>query len=276
VARAHRRSTAELSDLTERARASLAAPDAPTTLGELAARLEVPCDRALAETVVDRRLKGDALRFALKARRGAAGVAPDEPVYARAALDDAALAHVLEFLLRRARGASTAFSPSDLAKKLRGNDKSPRVKWLRASLQAALEDDTLPPGFGAVRRNAAWVLFRLEDLRSSGRARPRRAETTGAPRRDVEGRDFADAFERAFAELAQAGRGLNFVKLHALRAALPGYDRAAFDAGLRELRLAGRFALDPAEGTHDRLTDEERASGITEGGSRLVYCRRVG
>lgn len=266
-------SAAELGARADRARSALTAADAPSTLGELADRLEVPCDEVLGEKVVDLRLKDEALRFALKAKKGSArAVSPGEPVYARSALGGSALAHVLEHLLRHARGSSTAFSPTDLAERLRGGPSGPRGKWFLSTLRSALEAAELPSGFGAVRRNNAWVLFRLEDLVSSGRTSRTpavQAETPPSPS------GFAAAFDRAFDALDGEGRRLNYVKLHALRAALLDHDRAAFDAGLRQLRLAGRYALDPAEGTHDRLTDEERAAGIHEGSTRLVYCRRI-
>jgi hypothetical protein len=80
--------------------------------------------------------------------------------------------------------------------------------------------------------------------------------------------DFAAAFDR----LDRQAGGHNLVSLVALRQALP-LDRAAFDAGLGQLRRAGRFTCSAAEGRHG-LTAEERAAGIAEDGALLLYVSR--
>jgi hypothetical protein len=64
----------------------------------------------------------------------------------------------------------------------------------------------------------------------------------------------------------------NFVSLVDLRRALP-MDCAAFDAALQELRRAGRYTLSGAEGRHG-LTPDERAAGISEQGTLLLYVSR--
>jgi hypothetical protein len=50
-------------------------------------------------------------------------------------------------------------------------------------------------------------------------------------------------------------------------------DRAAFDTGLHQLRVAGRYSLSAAEGRHG-LSPEEREAGITEDGTLLLYVSR--
>ncbi len=84
--------------------------------------------------------------------------------------------------------------------------------------------------------------------------------------------DFAASFTAAFDRIDRERGSHNFVSLVLLRQAVPA-DRAAFDAGLRELRVAGRFTLSGAEGRHG-LTAEEQAAGIREDGSLLLYASR--
>jgi hypothetical protein len=84
--------------------------------------------------------------------------------------------------------------------------------------------------------------------------------------------DFRAAFEEAFGRLDREGGGHNFVSLIALRQALP-VARADFDRELRQLRQAGRYTLGAAEG-RDGISPEERAAGITEEGSLLLFVSR--
>jgi hypothetical protein len=88
------------------------------------------------------------------------------------------------------------------------------------------------------------------------------------------GDTFANDFDGAFRELdAKSGRR-NFVKVYELRQALAQYSRAAFDAGLKQLRLANRYTMDSVFGANASLTEAERAAGIQEGQSLLVYVSR--
>ncbi|MGE0755887.1 MAG: hypothetical protein AB7F89_01195 [Pirellulaceae bacterium] len=82
---------------------------------------------------------------------------------------------------------------------------------------------------------------------------------------------FARDFERAFRDIDGSTGGRNFVRLHSLRRAVPQYSREAFDAGLRQLRLADEYSLETSHGGGARLTDEEREAGIQEGSSLFVY-----
>lgn len=82
----------------------------------------------------------------------------------------------------------------------------------------------------------------------------------------------AQAFEAAFE--AAPGYRHNYVLLADLRAAMPGVSRAAFDAGLNDLRRAKAFSLDSADGRHVQLTPAQLEAGIRECGSNLVYCAR--
>ncbi|WP_437597621.1 hypothetical protein [Sorangium sp. So ce590] len=59
---------------------------------------------------------------------------------------------------------------------------------------------------------------------------------------------FVDRFDAAFSSLARASGRLNYVTLHALRAALPDIPRATFDAELAALRRQRRYSLDPSDG----------------------------
>ena len=84
--------------------------------------------------------------------------------------------------------------------------------------------------------------------------------------------DFAPAFEEAFARLDRQAGGHNFVSLADLRPTV-ACDRQAFDTGLRELRIAGRFTLSAAEGRHG-LSPAEREAAINEDGTLLLFVSR--
>jgi hypothetical protein len=84
--------------------------------------------------------------------------------------------------------------------------------------------------------------------------------------------DFAGAFDEAFNDIDRRKGSHNFAHLLDLRRALP-LARDQFEAGLRELRVAGRYTLSAAEGRHG-ITPEERAAGIVEDGSLLLYVSR--
>ena len=64
------------------------------------------------------------------------------------------------------------------------------------------------------------------------------------------------------------------MKLVDLRRELANFVRERFDAGLRQLRIDREFSLDSHEGLLKPLTPEERAAGISEAGSLLVYVSR--
>jgi len=254
---------------------------APTTFGELADRLGAPANDKLAATLGRQPFAASFKIFNLTKQ-----AKPEAPAYAISALPrPEVLRHVLEYVLGRAQTKSNAaFSAAELQKRVRGASAG---KVLREALQAAFASGELPSGVAALPRKGTVVFFRVADM-VTGRSNPRphssrpptpppSAHSADAPRTDSTPapKDFAPLFDRAFRELDAAGQGLNHVKLHALRQALPQFDRTTFDAELRKLRLAGRYDLNPTEGTHGRLTDEEREAGIVEAGLRLVFCQRV-
>jgi hypothetical protein len=84
--------------------------------------------------------------------------------------------------------------------------------------------------------------------------------------------DFTSLFDEAFARLEREHGSHNHVNLTVLRRAVP-VERAAFDAGLQQLRRAGRYSLSAAEGRHG-LSAEEQDAGIHEDGSLLLFVSR--
>lgn len=143
-----------------------------------------------------------------------------------------------------------------------------------------LEKGTLASAYASLFYEGQRILFRRSDLV------PQIPESAKAemvanekPHTDVSasksaGDTFANDFDSAFRELdAKSGRR-NFVKVYELRQALSQYSRAAFDAGLKQLRLANRYTMDSVFGASASLTEAERAAGIQEGQSLLVYVSR--
>jgi hypothetical protein len=173
---------------------------------------------------------------------------------------------VLTFLLASSRSASAqAFSLNDLKAGLTKPAQGPFV----AALTRQTDTDALPPGVGWIGRKKERLLFRLEDVR--GVRSPAPAPAPARPPAPAAA-DFEAAFDEAFARLDRANGSYNFVSLVDLRRALP-LDRATFDGRLGQLRRAGRYSLAAAEGRHG-LTDEQRAAGITEEGTLLLFVSR--
>lgn len=143
-----------------------------------------------------------------------------------------------------------------------------------------LEKGTLDPAYASLFYEGQRIIFRRSDIV------PQVAESAAAdmaanekPQTVVSASEhaddtFADDFDGAFRELdAKSGRR-NFVKVYELRQALAQYSRAVFDAGLKQLRLANRYTMDSVFGASASLTEAERAAGIQEGQSLLVYVSR--
>jgi len=84
---------------------------------------------------------------------------------------------------------------------------------------------------------------------------------------------FAPAFAAAFDRFDRQRGGVNLVSLVDLRKALPGFSRAAFDAGLLHLRRSGTFTLSAAEGRHG-IDPAERDAAIVEDGTLLPLVAR--
>ncbi|WP_437708430.1 hypothetical protein WMF45_30145 [Sorangium sp. So ce448] len=171
------------------------------------------------------------------------------------------------------------------------------------ALEQRVAERTLPRTIGALPGKKPLFFF-LEDavLPAAGAsARPAAAATDGAARRTaadgaVDGTSdgagnaasrgpgasapggpgapaisFADRFDAAFSSLDRASGRLNYVTLHALRAALPDIPRDTFDTELGALRRQRRYSLDPSDGRHHQMAEAERDAGIMEAGNLLVY-----
>jgi hypothetical protein len=190
---------------------------------------------------------------------------------------------MLEFMLESVRTPSNqAFSAAQLKAKASGKLQQP----FQAALNRQIDEGSLPPSVGWITINRAKKLFLLADLhvgqQQSGVAALRSSEH---PSIRLEGPSadaklvltepvvpFAEAFDRAFDEMDRRAGAHNFVSLVDLRAAL-SVGREAFDCGLQELRLAGRYGLSSAEGRHG-LGAAERGAAITEDGALLLYVSR--
>lgn len=143
-----------------------------------------------------------------------------------------------------------------------------------------LEKGTLAAAYASLFYEGQRILFRRSDLvpqvseaaavEMVANEKPQTVVSASEHADDT----FANDFDGAFRELdAKSGRR-NFVKVYELRQALAQYSRAAFDAGLKQLRLANRYTMDSVFGANASLTEAERAAGIQEGQSLLVYVSR--
>jgi hypothetical protein len=169
---------------------------------------------------------------------------------------------------------SHAFSRDDLKAKL--------IPALRVSfshtLDRSIADGDLPADVAWVGIKGKPYLFFRENIQPASKARATLAQVPtsadpGANGQDHRG-DFASDFTAAFERLDRRNGSTNFVKLSDLRRELAGFGREAFDAGLRQLRLAGKVSLDSHEGLHGSLTAEDREAGVREAGSLLIYASR--
>jgi hypothetical protein len=202
---------------------------------------------------------------------------PDAPIALAADMDHLASSPLLlEFLLRQARKAATqAFTVSKL--------KAGAARKVQKPFQEAVNRQT---GEGTLPPTAAWIsiqgrkqLFLLSDLHTGGgKPVPATPPPTAAPAPINQAApapaavDFGAAFDEAFSQLDRDSGGYNFVNLIALRQALP-VARETFDRELRQLRQAGRYTLSAAEG-RGGISPEERAAGISEEGSLLLFVSR--
>jgi hypothetical protein len=173
----------------------------------------------------------------------------------------AADARVLELALAATRTADNqAVKLADLKKKL---DRKLQPAFDRA-VTAAVAAGALPPTVACLRIRKTPYFFLTRDV---GTAAPTSREREGVP-------DLGARIVAAFDRLDREKGGHNFVSLLALRRAVSA-DRAAFDAELQLLRLAGRFTLSAAEGRHG-LSAEEREAGIVEDGVLMLNMSRAG
>ncbi len=228
--------------------------DYPLTLEQLAR----VADPAADVEVLGKALKDKALKpHLLAALPGRA----DTPV--ALAEDAARLADwppLVEAALAAARTPENqAVAAKDLKKKV--------ALLLRAAFGDALErrlrEQALPAGVGVLRIKRTPMLFLLADVN---------AEMPAPPPPELP--NFGQRFDEAFARLDRERGGHNLVSLVALRQAI-AVDRTVFDAGLRDLRRQGRYSLSSAEGRHG-ISPEERAAGVIEDGSLLLFASRKG
>jgi hypothetical protein len=268
----------------------LGAPAYPPTLRRLAELCEVKASDSRVPKAVGHTILAD--RAVVVARKGKAPNL-DAPVVLKEDLEGR-LSAVLPALLRFAlspvttpiKGKPTetaAFNPTELKKRL--------IPDLQGRVEDAVERAREHQDFPA-DADVAWVLVKGQPLfflaenvrpRAPQRTTPAYGQTvssssapgaspTTAPRPPA--RDFICAFREAFEQLDRRNGSTNFVKLAELRHALADFSREDFDAGLRQLRLDGLFALDSHEGLHGSLTHDEREAGVREAGSLLVYASR--
>ena len=186
----------------------------------------------------------------------------------------AASAPLLERLLAAGYEARVHAIPlRDLTAPLKGS--------LKDAVEAFLSRDDLarhlPGEFafvlakGAGKQGPTRLFFRMENLqRGRGESMPP-PEPRPAPAPAV---DFATLFDAAFERLDRERGSYNFVSLVDLRAALPELGRAAFDAGLQQLRREQRYWLKSAEGFHG-LRPEERDAAIPEEGELLLLVSKA-
>lgn len=255
-----------------------------------------PGDAAFKMALQDGAFTGRVFVAAPKAK-SKAGFLPDALVcavqdIAQLARDEAVLAYAMRLVCTP---KTTAQKITDLAGALTGARKGELVSAFKENLQQRVADGTLPAWLGYVLVRGKEYLFRRDDIfprddaTITPTAMPEKTPTsppvsaqpmgpatpppTFNPVNQPDG-EFARCFESAFNQLDRADGNRNFVKLLAMRQALPQFDRATFDAGLNELRRAGIFTLDAADGGVVTLSPEERAAGLIELGALLAYVSR--
>jgi hypothetical protein len=173
---------------------------------------------------------------------------------------------------------------------MKGKLTSKLQSAFQETMQRRIAEGDLPPGVGWLLIKKSKKLFLLTDLHT-GRTQQR---NTPEPPADRETRSTQysvlstpysvpvasppppprlDAdFDAVFARLDRQAGGHNFVSLVDLRRELP-LGRAAFDAELRQLRVAGRYTLSAAEGRHG-LSATEQEAGIVEDDTLFLYISR--
>lgn len=156
--------------------------------------------------------------------------------------------------------ATQAVTVAELKKKLAANVRDAFAE----AVNRRLGEHVLPEGIGVLRIKNKPLLFLLADLDARPLAPP--------PEPKPAARDFASLFDAAFARLDREQGSHNHVNLVALRRAVP-VERDAFDAGIGQLRRAGRYSLSAAEGRHG-LSAEEQHAGIPEDGCLLLFVSR--
>lgn len=240
----------------------------PVTLRELLDCAGVEPTSPLIDRAVKSRPFKERTGFALKLAKGNR----DNPAFFQE--DEKTLAVspvILEWALRAARTESShAVARAALLKKV-------MPAWqgsFAEALDHRLATDSLPAGIGWLWIANARCFFFLDDIHGTKAGEPKAPERLEAerPQSPSSPVDFATVFATAFQRLDREQGSHNLVNLADLRRAVP-VDRAAFDAGLQQLRLAGRYGLSAAEGRHG-LTPDQQHAGIMEDGTLLLYVSR--
>ncbi len=176
---------------------------------------------------------------------------------------------------------SHAFSAAKLAAAL-FSDKSACEQFTHGLVERA-DRGELGSEMASLLVAGEQLYFRLQDLTNRpafspttpSAAKPHPVTTpVPAAARTARVVDFASAFDAAFQQLDQQHGRRNYLQVLDLRTALPQFDRGTFDAELRQLRLAGRYTMESAHGGYTQLTDAQRAAGIQEGSSLMIYVSR--
>lgn len=238
----------------------------------------------LARTGLDARL--DPVKLALKSREFLDAVVAcvvttaKEPAYVPGESLERAAAVLVRIGLDRlaASRVTTLFAASAIAGSV-VKAKDARTR-LDRELERLADQRELPESVGWLREKGKRRFFRRADVEWSNAAmepmasvpRPVAAESLQTAQADEA--QFAQRFDAAFERLDARAGGKNFVKVGELRRELEEYSREVFDAGLRALRVADRYAMESAHGGAVRLSDEELRAGIREGSSLLIYVSR--
>ena len=174
---------------------------------------------------------------------------------------------VLELLLRaQHRPTESAVPIGSLLPKM-----SERCRPFIDAINCQIETNSLPPTIGWMWIGNKKQVFFLEDVHRATASVPT-PPPVQPPVPHETPVDFPHAFETAFNQIDRQKGAHNFVSLVDLRQVLP-LPRDVFDAELRKLRIDGRYTLSGAEGRHG-ITNEDRAAGIVEHGSLLLYVSR--
>ncbi len=215
------------------------------------------------------------------------------------AVEEVAPVLLLALLRRQAETKTHALNVTKLRDKLTERIKKP----FQTVIRRQIENQSLPEGVAWVLMgNSGEVLFLTSVLQPSSirevigakaptplqpipdrmipkaeqAPSPVNSSSNGGGMRATEApsRDFSTAFDEAFDRLDRRNGGTNYVTLADLRRELSSFDRDRFDAGLKQLRVEQRYSLDAHDGRHRPPSDEERAAGIREAGSLLIYVSR--
>lgn len=85
--------------------------------------------------------------------------------------------------------------------------------------------------------------------------------------------DFVPDFDKAFKEADTRNR--NFVGIDKMLEALtPRYTKDEFYAGLRQLRIQGKYTMESNQGSYSDIGPAGRAAAVKEGGAYLVWISR--